>query len=570
MGSKKVLGGVVALVLSMGLVASACSSGDDGGSSSGTTAAAGAGGEVVDLATFVAGPPDNIDPALTTELGGAQITTAMFDGLTEFAYPDGAEKGELKGLVAESWEGNADATEWTFKVRDGLKFSNGDPVLPSSFKAGWDRAANPELAAGYGYLFDIVQGKAEWDEAAEKEDSSVTGLSGVTANDEAMTLTVKLAKPYADFPSVVSHIIFSPVPAKVVEGLKDQSDWDRGEMVGNGPFALAAPRSESEIVLVPNKNWTGDVVGTTKVSLGKITFRVSKDENAAFSSFQAGEGQTGAIPSGQYSLVQPGGAYENTNTVKPQLGSYHFLFGMQEGSPVAGEKNLKLRQAISLAVDREQINKAVYEGSRQTSTGVTPPGIPGFEKGLCKYCAFNLDEAKKLYAEWEAEGGSLPGPLKIQFNEGSGHEDVVAIMQANLKELGIETEQDGRSDETYFDEMSDGGCILCRAGWFWDYPIYDNGMFDLFSKAAIGPGSNNLGQFSSDEFDGVVDTARSNLDAAAREQQFRSAEDIVLNQDTVVVPINWYQGDQVFDAKLQNYRQEPLGWVRWEQVSLKK
>ena len=369
---------------------------------------------------------------------------------------------------------------------------------------------------------------------------------------------------------MVSHIIFSPVPANVVKAVKDQSKWDREVMVGNGPFALAAPRNDREIVLVPNKNWQGDVVGTKKVSLDKITFKISKDLDAAFNAFQAGEGKTATIPSGQYSVVQAGGAFEKTNTVKPVLGSYHFVFGMQEGSPVAGPKNLKLRQAISLAIDREQINKAVYEGSRETSTGVTPPGIPGFEKGLCKFCGTDMAEAKKLLAEWKADGGSLPGPLKIQFGTGAGHEDVVAIIQANLKELGITAEQDGRSAETYFDEMSGGGCVLCRAGWFWDYPIYDNGMYDLFSKASIGPGSNNLGQYSSDEFSSLVDEARKDTDSASREEKFRNAEDILLNKDTAVVPINWYQGDQVFDASIVNYRQEPLGWVRWEQVGLKK
>jgi len=145
----------------------------------------------------------------------------------------------------------------------------------------------------------------------------------------------------------------------------------------------------------------------------------------------------------------------------------------------------------------------------------------------------------------------------------------VAILQSNLKELGVETQQDGRSTETYFDEMSGGGCVLCRAGWFWDYPIYDNGMYDLFSKASIGEGSNNLGQYSSDEFSTLVDDARRDTDNTSRQEKFRKAEDILLNQDTAVLPINWYQGDQVFNG-LQNYWQEPLGWVRWEQVSLKK
>ena len=209
MKSSTMVRGALAALLVTGLVAAGCSSSDSDDEGSSSSAA-----EVVDLANFPSGPPDNIDPALTTELTGAQITTELFDGLTEFAYPDGKGNGELTGLVAESWESNADATEWTFTIKEDLEFSNGDPVLPSSFVAGWNRAANPELAAGYGYLFDLIEGKAEWDAAAEAGDDSVTAMSGVTADDEAMTLTVKLAQPYADFAAVVSHIIFSPVPRR--------------------------------------------------------------------------------------------------------------------------------------------------------------------------------------------------------------------------------------------------------------------------------------------------------------------------------------------------------------------
>ena len=128
-----------------------------------------------------------------------------------------------------------------------------------------------------------------------------------------------------------------------------------------------------------------------------------------------------------------------------------------------------------MAVDRDAINEAVYNGMRTVSTGITPPGIPGFAESLCDYCAYDPDGAQAAYDEWLAAGNE-PETIPIQFNADAGHEPVVAIIVDNLAAIGIEAEADPRITETYFTELADGACVFCRIGWTADYPTYDNFM----------------------------------------------------------------------------------------------
>ena len=154
---------LLALILGLSLVAAACG-GDDDDSDSGSSGEEGgeeavAGGELVDLGTFVGDPPEHIDPALNVTLDAYQVVNALYDGLTEIDISD-PENPQAVGQVAESWESNEEATEWTFTIRDGLTFSDGTEVLPSSFTRAWERASDPDFAGDYSYLFSFIEGGA--------------------------------------------------------------------------------------------------------------------------------------------------------------------------------------------------------------------------------------------------------------------------------------------------------------------------------------------------------------------------------------------------------------------------
>jgi oligopeptide transport system substrate-binding protein len=553
---------LLALIAGLSLVAGACGGDDDDEASSDEEEAQAEGvqgGEVVDLSAFAGDPPEHIDPRINTTSAGWQVGGSLYDGLTETDFSD-IENPEVRGVVAESWESNDDATEWTFTIREGLTFSDGTDVLPSSFVLGWETASDPDFAGDYSYLFNFLDG------GAEKLAGDADELAGVEADDEAMTLTVTLSEPYANFPYVAGFQTFMPMPT-AVEDLDDQAEWENGLMVGNGPFMLDQPRSQTEIVMVPNPEWDGtaydEELGLPEQPyLDMVTFRVSGDLDVAYNAFEAGEADITGFPAGRYQEAQDNYA---TTIDTPFLGAYYFQINDRD-ERIGGEDNLLLRQAISQAIDREEINNAVYEGSRTTATGITPEGIPGWEDGLCEYCSYDPEAAEAAYQEWQDAGNELTEPLPIQLNAGFGHEDVVAIMIDNLDAIGIPAEAEAIDSETYFGQMAEGACVICRSGWLADYPTYDNFMYDLFSTDALD--DNNYG-YSNEEFDSLIADAKSTTDADEAGQLYREAEQILLNDDIGTIPINWYNGTLVYNGdKIANIVEEPTGHVQWETVQL--
>ena len=566
MRDRRVLARLLALLMAIALVAAACGGDDDdeegaGGSTDDTEApdesgGGEEGGEMVDLGTFVGDPPEHLDPALNSTLDAYQVVNAVFDGLTDIDSTD-PDDVKIVPLLAESYEANDDATVWTFKIREGQTFSDGEEILPSTFQKSWERASDPDFAGDYSYLFNFIKG------GAEKLDGTADTLAGVEADDENMTLTVTLSAPYSNFDAVAGFQLFFPVHSSALE---DPAAYENGMMIGNGPFMLESPRTEQEIVLVRNDNWQGDIFGNTRAKLDKITFRVSADPDTAYNAFEAGEGDTANIPPGR---VDEADENYGTTLETQILGSYHFLFKM-DGDILGGDENLKLRQAISLAIDREEINEAVYDNSRSLSTGVVPPGIPGAKEGLGEYSSTDAERAQELYDEWKADGGTLDGPIPIQFNAGAGHEDVVQIFIDNLKGIGIEAVAEPMATETYFSDLAAGGCkAICRAGWFADYPAYDNFMYDLFHSDS-SDGGNNYGHFEVPEFDALVDEAKATVDKDKQAELFQNAEKILLNEKTGVLTVNWYRGDYVFNEdKLEGFEQSNFGLIPWERISIK-
>ena len=556
---------LVALLVGLALLATACGSDDDE-----TTAGQGgdtetegrpvAGGNLVDLQNFATGgEPDHIDPALSTTVQGSQPGQLIFDGLTETDY----ETGELKPMVAESWTSNGELSTWTFTLKPNVAFSNGDPVLPSDFKYGWERVVTKSMASELSYhLTDNARIKG----AKEMLVGTGTELTGVKADDATRTLSVELEAPLGIFPTIVSHLVFSPINKRTASQVPDQTQYEQGVMIGNGPYRMAEPwKHDQYIKLVRNETYWGGLYNH-KAYIDSIEFRISKDINSGYTDFESGAGQTGYIPPGRNAEAKA--RYGDNISDRPILGVYYWEFNMRD-PVVGGPANLKLRQAIISAIDKKAIVDTVYRGTRKVATGFTAPGIPGYKEGLARFPDRDLARARQLLGEWERESGktaaNLP-PVKLNFGAGAGHEPVAASIQANLDDIGVKSELDPRDSATYFSQMRRGEGQFLWAGWFWDYVAYDNGMFPIFDSRAIG--GDNIAFYENPRFDAAIDDARRQADQARVATIYQTAEDMVLNQDAVVAPLNWYAGQVVYTDKLHNVIQGPLGFLAYGEMWL--
>lgn len=548
------------LVLALSLLAAACGgsdteggSGEAGGGSSGKkeggSAATGEGlpgDTLVDYQTLSADNPNHIDPATADTRQGSQVTEVLYDGLTQVDADN-----EVVAGVASEWEPNDDATEWTFTLSED-EFSDGEPVLPSTFKASWERVLNPDLASTLSYHLLPIAGATALNEGEADE------LSGVEANDEDMTLTVTLESPLSDFPAIVSHTVFSPLPKAATDATTGDeiNEWERGLMIGNGPYKMSEPWADDEYIKVEaNEAYRGDAP-----AIPKIDFMISKEVEASFNAFESGEADTAYIPAGGFADATS----NYNNSTEPTFGLYYFAINWED-EDLGGPDNLAVRQAMSLAIDRERINEQVYDGAREVATGVTPPGIPGYTEDLCGgYCTYDPDRAEQLIEEW-GKAGSME-PIKLQFNLGGDHEDLVSIVEENLKAVGLKVEQDPRDGETYFDEMKKPDqCSVCRAGWIWDYPSYYNAMNALFTTTSIG--GDNLARYSSETYDELAGEAAATADEDERSGLWNDAEE-QLFADMAVIPINWYTNQIVYSDRVENLVANGLQAVNYPDLEL--
>lgn len=539
----RLLAPAVALVL----LAASCGGDDDSGDGTSATGEGLPADTLIDYQALSAANPNHIDPATADTRQGSQVTELLYDGLTEVD-----SQNELVPAVATEWESNEDASVWTFTLREGVTFSDGEAITPTTFKESWERALNAELASSLTYHFLPIQG------AEEVSTGDADELTGVEADDEAGTLTVTLNDPLSDWPAIVSHTVFSPVPEAAYRATtaEEINAWERGVMIGNGPYAMDGEWEDNVVIRVTaNEEYWGEAP-----KIPNIEFRISAEIESAYSAFEGGEGDTSYIPAASFADATE--AYNNST--EASFGAYYFGISWEDDE-LGGPENLAVRRAISMAIDRERINEQVYDGARQNATGVTPPGIPGFVEDICgEYCTYDVEAATALVEEWGK--ADTMRPIQLQFNLGGDHEDLVNIVQENLEAIGLKVEQDPRDGETYFDEMQvEGGCVLCRAGWIWDYPSYYNGMYSLFTSSGID--GDNLGRFSVPEFDQKAAEAAATADEEERNRLWNEAEQIVFDNMGVIV-INWYTNQVVYSDRVEGLVANGLQAVNYPEMSL--
>lgn len=512
--SAKWVAGAIIIALS----ATACGSSDDDGGSSKDGAGKSGG-------TFKLGitEPVSIDPDNAQESEGTLVTDNLFTGL----YEPTAD-GQVKPELATSREVSKDGKTWTFKIKPGTKFTNGEPVNAESFIRGWNRVVQQATASDVAYHMAGIQGFSDVQSGKAQE------MSGLSAPD-ANTLQVKLSTPDFEFYIKTSHTVFSPVPK--VAGAGKNKTYNEAP-IGNGPFKMQGTwQHNKSITLVRNDDY-----GLTKAHLDKVQIDILNSANGVtleYQGFQSGQYDWARMPTPQLPAAkakyEPQGEWLDQDT-----NGMNYLLPITDNGPM---KNAKAREAISYAIDRDAIIKGVFQGMQTKSTTILPPVFKDvYQKDLCTSCV-KQDKAKAK--QLAAAGGLKPGTtVELAYNTGAGHEEWIQAVAQQLKDvLGIKVKSVGKPfAQLLSDQQKPKATGLYRYSWGADYPTPDNYLFPLLDSQSINKDKSgqvtgdNRSRYSNPEFDKLLDKARATPDQAGRNALYKQAEALAL-KDMALIPL---------------------------------
>ncbi|HEX7277293.1 MAG TPA: peptide ABC transporter substrate-binding protein [Acidimicrobiales bacterium] len=513
------------VLVSVAVLATACSSDDATDSTSGA-----GGGRAGGVFRIPIGEPAAIDPYNVRETEGNNVAKALFVGLVALDESDGGLK--LTPAVATEWAPNDDCTQWTFKLRQS-QFSNGEAVTAESFIRGWTRTADATSASQVAYHLSGIQGYAELHGSPQ----TATTFAGLSAPDP-QTLVVNLGGGDCEFDKRTVLSAFSPVPTAA--GAFDNQAYNEAP-IGNGPFMIK-PGTKWEhnqrISLVRNETYFG-----TKPNLEGVEFLIFPAQGrleAEYRAFTAGEADFARVPPSLFTQAK--------NTYEPQESFFkrerfgiNYVLTNHASGPMA---NPDARRAVSLAIDREAINEGVYQGSLTPATAFLPPPFGDVHQdGVCGECELDVTKAKDL----ALKGGLTPGThLSLLYNNDGGHEAFVQALKDQLERaLGVVVDLDGVPFAESLLKRDAGDFDIARAGWGSDYPTLENFLFPV-----LGTGSeDNDSRYSNPQVDALIVELRAEKSADERLKLAQEAEKIAIGQDMAVIPTYYRTQYRVFDSR---------------------
>jgi len=465
--------------------------------------------------------PKTIDPGLNSASDGGHVINNTFEGLMRDI------DGEFQPAMAESYEVSDDKMTYTFNMRDGVKWSDGEPLTAYDFEYAWNRVLDPATASEYSFIF------------------SEANIDTFEAVDED-TFVVNLKQPTRWFLELTGFYTFFPVREDAVEAKADGL-WakDPELAISNGPFKLADYQTGSKIVLEKNENyWKAD-----EVKLDTINAQMITEESTALTAYQAGELDIiMAIPGAEIPRLI---AEDPTLMILPMLGTYYYSFN----TTVEPLDNRLVRRALTLAIDRKAIVETVTKSGEVPAKSMIPKELKDAEGNVFQEMTgtyeiedtANVEEAKALLAEaGYPEGEGFP-ELELLYNTSEGHQKVAEAIQEMWNEnLGVNITLKNQEWAVFQDTRTQGNFEIAREGWIGDYsdPLTFLGMFKEESDY-------NHTQWYSEKYDELIESSKVATGQERFEMLFEA--DKILMDAAVVMPIYYYTDQQMISNDVSNW-----------------
>jgi oligopeptide transport system substrate-binding protein len=468
------------------------------------------------------GEPDSIDPNRSNFATEAAVIRQVFEPLLVFDK-------DLKPVpaAASSYDVSTDGKTYTFHLRSGAKWSDGQPVTAKDFVYSFKRLLDPKTASDYASFFtDVgIVGAADFNAGKGSADTV-----GVRAKDDS-TFEVQLENPSGYFPDLVALWVVAPVRQDIVEKFGDAWAQDPTNYIGNGAFKMSEWVHQDHITLVPNPNYGG-----TKPTLQKVTLLMVNSSAADYAAYRNNERDWTLVPDADVQAVR------NDPQLSKEAHEYTELttFWLVINNAKAPLNNPMVRKAFSKAIDRNAMIRDIASGVGKPATSLIPPGMPGFQADLGKDIDFDVNGAKDMLKQAGfADPSQLP-PIVFRFASTSANQSRAEFIQAQLKQnLGVNITLDSMEQKAFQAAYKAKDFDLAWSGWGADYPDPQNFMSPLFACNA----SNNKYNYCNQQFDQAAAKGDTGTDLTARLQAYAQAQQILI-QDLPVAPL-FYRGRMV-------------------------
>jgi len=491
--------------------------------------------------------PESLDPQKGRSVEAADVLRDIGEGLVTFNAA-----GELVPGTAESWEIAADGLTYTFRIRPEARWSNGDPVTAADFVFGLRRLVDPATAAFYAAeLSNVVNATA-----VITGEMAPTEL-GVSAPDER-TFVMSLVRPTPYLLSLLTHPSTFPVHRASVEQHRE-AFARAGNLLSNGAYVLVGREPGAILELHRNTHYWNDA----ETSIDVVRHHVVTQELSQFHRYRAGELQlTSTVPPENFEQIRA--EYGDELRIAPTLGVYYYGFNLTK-PPFAG--NPELRQALSMAIDREVLVEAITGRGEAPAYSWVPPGVHNYEPVQLPYAGLSQQEraaiAQSLYRK---AGYSKDNPLRfeLRYNTSDTHQKIALAIQAMWRKvLGAEATIVNVEFQVLLDQMREREITEAfRASWFGDYNDANSFLAIMQSDSAA-----NIPGYSNPEFDALMQSAGEQLDLDRRRLYLEEAERVLL-ADHAVIPLYFYVSKHLVKPAVRGWQDNILNYHYSQHLSL--
>ncbi len=497
--------------------------------------------------------PETMDPTLNNSSGAGTMILNAFEGLMVLDENDQPTEG-----AAESYEVSDDGLVYTFKLRQDGKWSDGEPVVADNFKYSWLRALDKATAAEYAYQLFYIKNAEKFYNGEVSADEV-----GIKVIDD-YTLEVTLEAPTSYFLQLCAFTTYVPLREDIVSSNPEGWATNPETYVSNGPFKLVQWDMKDQLVFEKNENyWDKD-----SVKLDTLTFKLVTDDTTAYSELKAGNfDMVNSVPTNE---IQPGIA-EGLVHVSPKLANYYFAINVGKQDTLNSDvkevlSNKLVRQALNLAIDRQEIIDNVGKAEQIPAYSFVPQGIKdenGTEFASKEYydpldMEGNIAKAKELLKEAGYENGEGIPTIEVMYNSEGAHKEIAQIIQQNWEKIGVNVELTNQEWAVFLNTRQQGDYEIARHGWIGDY-IDPMTFLDLW---VTGGGNNDTG-FSNARYDELIAAAKVEKDSAKRFEMLREAEDILMDE-MPILPIYYYTTVTAMNEKVKGVQISTLGKISFK------